>query len=250
MCESGDLASQPVWQPAIYCARWTSPGPSFSPTCGGDVPAGSAHPKAPSASGRAYLRIAAEALDCPSEAVWRAISETQGSACDTVWRSPQLRRRPGRSWLCPSRRRPSLSAPSTSNPSFWPPRAPPKPPIRPRRCARHRLTRRDGAKTPRPARRATRETTQCWTKAPNALRRPAGSLRRPDPRDREPLHLLLHPPARDSGRDGFLLHGHARRGHGPRGRIRLRQVHRGARRDAGSRRQRARRGRLDQVQGP
>jgi hypothetical protein len=66
------LASQPVWQPAIYCAALDFTRAELLSETAGDVPAWVGTPESAERSGRAYLRIAAEALDCPSDAVMAA----------------------------------------------------------------------------------------------------------------------------------------------------------------------------------
>jgi hypothetical protein len=146
LCATPVLASQPVWQPAIYCAALDFTRAELLSDMRGRRAGLGRHTRKRRASGRAYLRIAAEALDCPSEDVWRAISRnaTQPAAphggrhrsYGVDRRSWPAHRVGGRAGLRPQLRRPS----------FWPPRAPPRPPIRPRRCARTPNDAPDGAR--------------------------------------------------------------------------------------------------------
>jgi hypothetical protein len=69
LCATPVTASQPVWQPAIYCAALDFTRSELLTDMGGDVPGWVGTPESADASGRAYLRIAAEALDCPSQDV-------------------------------------------------------------------------------------------------------------------------------------------------------------------------------------
>jgi hypothetical protein len=61
--------SQPIWQPAIYCAALDLTRAELLAEAGGGLPDWVGTPESAERSGRAYLRIAAEALDCPSQDV-------------------------------------------------------------------------------------------------------------------------------------------------------------------------------------
>jgi hypothetical protein len=62
-------ASQPVWQPAIYCAALDFTRAELLEDTDSTLPDWVGTPESAAQSARAYLRIAAEALDCPAEAV-------------------------------------------------------------------------------------------------------------------------------------------------------------------------------------
>jgi len=61
--------SQPIWQPAIYCAALDFTRADLLSEAGAELPDWVGTPENAERSGRAYLRIAAEALDCPSQDV-------------------------------------------------------------------------------------------------------------------------------------------------------------------------------------
>ena len=69
LCAAPAMASQPVWQPAIYCAALDFTRAELLAEATGEIPDWAGTPESAERSGRAYLRIAAEALDCPSLAV-------------------------------------------------------------------------------------------------------------------------------------------------------------------------------------
>ncbi|MGP1358922.1 hypothetical protein, partial [Roseicyclus sp.] len=59
-------ASQPVWQPAIYCAGLEEVRADILRDLGHAAPAEAGTPAEADRAARTYLRIAAEALDCPA----------------------------------------------------------------------------------------------------------------------------------------------------------------------------------------
>jgi len=65
-------ASQPVWQPAIYCAALDFARAELLAEADGGMPDWVGTTQSAEQSGRAYLRIAAEALDCPPRNVLAA----------------------------------------------------------------------------------------------------------------------------------------------------------------------------------
>jgi hypothetical protein len=69
ICAAPAMASQPIWQPAIYCAALDFTRAELLSDARGEIPDWVGTPASAERSGRAYLRIAAEALDCPSEAI-------------------------------------------------------------------------------------------------------------------------------------------------------------------------------------
>jgi hypothetical protein len=69
LCATPVAASQPIWQPAIYCAALDFTRAALLTHAEGDVPDWVGTPESAAQSGRAYLRIAAEALDCPTQDV-------------------------------------------------------------------------------------------------------------------------------------------------------------------------------------
>ena len=71
LCTTPALASQPIWQPAIYCAALDFTRAQLLTEVDGEIPDWVGTAESADASGRAYLRIAAEALDCPPQDVLR-----------------------------------------------------------------------------------------------------------------------------------------------------------------------------------
>jgi hypothetical protein len=81
------MASQPIWQPAIYCAALDFTRAELLSDAGRRA-RWVGTPESAERSGRAYLRIAAEALDCPSEAILAGHLANARLASGTAWRSP------------------------------------------------------------------------------------------------------------------------------------------------------------------
>jgi hypothetical protein len=62
LCATPVAASQPIWQPAIYCAALDFTRAALLTHAEGDVPDWVGTPESAAQSGRAYLRIAADYL--------------------------------------------------------------------------------------------------------------------------------------------------------------------------------------------
>lgn len=67
LCAAPALASQPLWQPAIYCAALDFTRAELLAEIDTETPDWVGTSESAELSGRAYLRIAIEALDCPTE---------------------------------------------------------------------------------------------------------------------------------------------------------------------------------------
>ncbi len=64
---TADTVEQPIWQPAIYCAALDFTRADLLTGIEADLPEWAGTPDSATKTGRAYLRIAAEALDCPPQ---------------------------------------------------------------------------------------------------------------------------------------------------------------------------------------
>jgi len=67
---------QPVWQPAIYCAALDYTRADILQQAEAPIPDMAGDAESAEASGEAYLRISAEALECPSEQQMQAMLTT------------------------------------------------------------------------------------------------------------------------------------------------------------------------------
>jgi hypothetical protein len=72
------VAAQPLWQPAIYCAALEFTRAELLDDLGDAAPARAGTPEGADLAGRTYLRIAAEAMDCPAPAQLEAMLDTIG----------------------------------------------------------------------------------------------------------------------------------------------------------------------------